>query len=182
MIPPKPVTHPHRHLALLAALILAVKLHGQPELSPCGCPCRVPTDEALLPFPSTELPPLPVLPALGWAPLPGLKSALPSDCVHSTANCNVQCGGNKQTNKQKKPPKLIYHAIILKGISGSQAPSSTYHPIRVVQSSELSKSNMHFPMLMDLYFSLSQTTCDLNKHPHTHFRIYHPLTTAGAST
>lgn len=71
---------------------------------------------------------------------------------------------------------------MLKGISKSQAPSSTYHPIRIVQGSELSKSNMHFPMLMNLYFSFSQTTCDLNKHPRAHFRIYHLLTTAGTNT
>lgn len=48
--------------------------------------------------------------------------------------------------------------------------------LELLPIAELNKSNMQFPILMNMYFSFSQTTCDLNKHSHAHFKIYHPLT------
>lgn len=58
------------------------------------------------------------------------------------------------------------------------------HPmlLELLPISELNKSNMQLPILTNLYFSSSQTTCNLNKHPREHFKIYHLLHIVGTST
>lgn len=54
--------------------------------------------------------------------------------------------------------------------------------LELLPISELKKSNMQLPILTNLYFSSSQATCNLSKHPHAHFKIYHLLHIVGTST